>query len=110
MTIQITVDLESIFLLIQQIKQNIKQKCDIEILSVDNLSTPTIRILISTKNRKTGKWMYIQEEITEEQLYEGGETYSNLLINKLIKEANYYFEEQQSENRIDITLNTVENL
>lgn len=88
--------LKSMFYYIQKIKQGIKQKCHIEITDADvDVSGAGFYIRIQTKNYKTKQPMYVQKIITEEEIITLDNELHNSLINKIIKEANYYFREEQ---------------
>jgi sugar-specific transcriptional regulator TrmB len=95
--IKTTINLESTFRLIQELKQGIKQKCCVEIA---DSSVRGLCIRIRTKNYKTKEFMYFQRIITEDELIMASEGLHSIIINHTINEANDFFRKEQTNDNI----------
>jgi hypothetical protein len=97
------INLESIFALIQEIKQGIKQKCYVELFNKDvGVSETGLCIRIQTKNYKTKEFMYFERIITEKALRESPENAHHNVVRYIIDAANDFFrKEQEIQNNAD---------
>lgn len=96
MGLKTTINLESTFRLIQEIKKGIKQQCYIEI-SDDNINKHNrgLCITIQTKNYRTKNFMYHQRIITEKELIKSTGNSHTLIIKHIIDDANNFFRKEQ---------------
>jgi hypothetical protein len=96
MGLKTTINLESTFRLIQEIKKGIKQKCYVEITDADvNISGRGLRIIIQAKNYKTKKVMYFQRIVTEKELIKSTGNTHTTIIKHTINAANNFFRKEQ---------------
>ena len=89
---QYEIDLGATFCLIQELRQGIKQTCDIIISDNDvNVSNRGLCIIIQTKNYKTKEPIYFQRTITEKELIETPGNLHSSIVNHIITDANGFF-------------------